>query len=159
LKRLDESMYWLVTATYFGLVKVRAVKSLWHWAQMKGNCFSFWWDASSWEQKSEHQWTKEFKTCQKIYPFDWFTVWNTQVSFFTNSHFQPMQFPFLSNALSLTQLIRCSLSFFLSLYLYLVPTLFHLLPFDTNTLMILYALLLNKLNWTNTVFHLGNRSQ
>jgi hypothetical protein len=44
---------------------------------------------------------------------------NTQASFFTNGHFQPTPFPFLSNAPSLTPLIYRSLS--LSLPLCLLP--------------------------------------
>ncbi len=36
-------------------------------------------------------------------------IWNTQVSFFTNAHFQPMSFPFLPNTPSLALLICCSL--------------------------------------------------
>jgi hypothetical protein len=35
---------------------------------------------------------------------------NTQVSLFTNRHFQPTAFPLLSNTPSLTRLICCSLS-------------------------------------------------
>ncbi len=50
---------------------------------------------------------------------------NTQVSFLTNDHFWTTPFPFLSSALCLTLLIRCSLS--LSQLLLLLPTLFLLL--------------------------------
>jgi hypothetical protein len=63
---------------------------------------------------------------------------NTQVSFFTNGHFQPTPFPFLSNAPSLTPLIRHSHSLSLSLSLSAYsPLCFHLLRFHINTLMIL----------------------
>ncbi len=119
-----------------------------------------WWDASSWERKSKHQWTKEFKTHHKVYPFwlsvylfYWFHIWNTQAFFFTYSQFQPTSFLFLSNAPSLTALIRCSLSLSLSLSSPYSPFCFHLLPFYINTLTILYALSLYKLDWLNTVFH------
>jgi len=63
---------------------------------------------------------------------------NTQVSSSTNGHFQPTPFPFLSNVLSLTPLIHCSLSLSLSLSLSAYsPLCFHLLRFHLNTPMIL----------------------
>ncbi len=95
-----------------------------------------WWDALPREQKSQHSEWKNLRPTQDlishlidvifvllIWPF-----WNTQVSFFNNGHFQPMPFTFLSNALSLTPLIHCSLSLSLPLSIY-SPLCFHLLTF------------------------------
>ncbi len=85
---------------------------------------------------------------------------NTQVSFFTKGHFQLTLLPFLSNALSLTLLIWCSLSLSPSpspsSY---SPLCFHLLQFHINTLTILWMASLNKLDWTNIVVSLGDHSQ
>jgi len=81
-----------------------------------------WLDTSSWEYKAKHQWSKELRPTQDISLLIEILlvllicfIWNTQVSIF-----QPSPFPFLSNTLSLTLLICCSLS----LYLHLLPTLF-----------------------------------
>jgi hypothetical protein len=68
---------------------------------------------------------------------------NTQVSFFTNGHFQPTPFAFLFNAPSLTPLICCSLSpySFSSAY---SPLCFHLLQFHITTLRVNIRYNVNK---------------
>ncbi len=93
--------------------------------------------------------------------FDWQYIctidlhyYNTQVSIFTNDHFWPMPLPFLSNALSLTPLIHCSLSLSLSLSLPLhsLPTLFSLVVISHRYSWWFYETAsLNKLDWMNTV--------
>ncbi len=108
---------------------------------------------------------KKSRPPQKFYPFwltvylsYWFVIQNIQVSFFTNGNLQPTPFLFTSNTPSLTLLICCCCS--LSLSTLPAPhSVFTSCHFDINTLIILYALSLNKLNWMKTVFHLGDRSQ
>ncbi len=84
---------------------------------------------------------------------------NIQVVFFTNSHFKPMLFPFLSYVPSLTLLICYSLSPSLS------PSL--LTPYSVlncrqcrSILWLLYEMVsLNKFDWTNMVISFGDCSQ
>ncbi len=80
------------------------------------------------------------------------------MSFSSYEHFQPILFSLLSNAPSLTLLIRCSLSFFPSFSTY-SPICFNLLQFHINTLTISLVVLLNKLDWMNAVVSLEDCSQ
>jgi len=78
----------------------------------------------------------------------------TQVSFFTNSHFQPMPIPFLTNAHSLILLIHCSHSLSTSFSSH-SPLHFHVLYYPINTVTILCTASLNKSDWTNMVVSLS----
>jgi hypothetical protein len=80
-------------------------------------------------------------------------IWNTQVSVFTYGQFRTHAIS-ISVQRSISHVTNLPLSFSLSTSIY-SPLCFHLLPFDINTLMILYSVSLNIVDWTNTVFHLG----
>ncbi len=125
--------------------------------------WDLWWDTWSRVQMSQHRARRIWDPPKIInIPFDWHRVCPFHLIclkfsgiLFPNSHFQPTPFLNLSNALFLTLLIWSFLSLSRSLSLSVYPPLcFHPLPFDMNTLTILYMVLLNKLNWTNTVFPL-----
>jgi len=83
-----------------------------------------WWNMSTWDWMLRRQWNGRIWDPHKMIGsllilLICFAKY-TQVSFFTVGHFQPTPFPFLSNALSLTQLICSSLSLTLSLSLSLL---------------------------------------
>ncbi len=86
------------------------------------------WNMLSWEQMLRHQWSLRFLDPPDL--IDGLIVLlicidkNTQVYNYTNSHFWPTLFQFLTNTLSLTLLICCPLSLSLSLPLLWLPTMF-----------------------------------
>ncbi len=109
---------------------------------------------------TEHE---EFETCPRLLishliyvVFVLFikSVWNNRVSFspivISNPHHFQISPMLISH--SVNPLLSFSLSLSLSSYSLLH---FHLLPFDINAPTILQAASLNKLDWTNMIFHLG----
>ncbi len=119
------------------------------------------------ENKSHSTERKEFETqpwsfishliAVVFVPFTW-SVWNTQVSFSPTAAYNPRYCLNLSNDPSLTLLICSSLSLSPSLSVYSLLH-FHLSPFEINTPAILKTVSLNKLDWTNMVFHTGKAFQ
>ncbi len=75
-------------------------------------------------------------------------IWNTQVSFFTNSNSNTRHFYFhpMLRLSPVNLLLFLTLSLCLSLYSSYSPLCFHLLLFNINTPTIFYALSLNKLD-------------
>ncbi len=119
-----------------------------------------WWNMSLWERMLRHQ--RKLKNSKMPNLIDSLFVLliciakNTQVFNFNNGHLWPTPLSFLSNTMSLTPLIRCSLSLSLCLLLHLFPTLFHLWYFHINTPLILWDRIIwkNLIKWTR-LFHLG----
>ncbi len=111
----------------------------WHFITMV-KVYIVWQNLSSWEWILRHQRDGRIQDppslIDSLFVLLICITKNTQVSIFTNGHFQPMPFPFLSYAPSLTLLIGSSHS--LSLPLHLTPPLFSLLWFHINTPMILW---------------------
>ncbi len=99
-----------------------------------------WQNTLSWERMLRRQWNGRIcdppKMLNSLLIVLICFAKNTQVSFFTNGHFQPMPFHFLPNTPPLTLLICCSLSLFPTLSAY-SPISFHLLQTHINTPMIL----------------------
>ncbi len=77
------------------------------------------WNMLSWEQMLQHLWNWRIwdppNLIGSLFVLLICIDKNTQVFNFTYSHFWPTPFPFLTNALSLTSLIGCTVSLSLSL--------------------------------------------
>jgi len=112
------------------------------------------WNMLSWERMLRHQWNGRIWDPPDLIG-SLFVILicidkNTQVYNYTNSHFWPTLFQFLTNTLSLTLLICCPLSLSLSLSSD-SPLCFHLCQFRWILLWFYEMVPLNKLDGTNTV--------